>query len=120
MTVSYEQLVLDHEMLEIGYRLLEGFAVNPETLALEVIARAAPRGDFLTDEHTLRHLRSGEHYQPTLSSRYSHDQWLEAGGKDVVARAQDKAQHILQTHHPLPLAAPVQRELNAILAAAGR
>ncbi len=120
MTVSYEQLVLDQEMLEIGFRLLEGITVSPETLALEVIERAAPRGDFLTDEHTLKHLRSGEHYQPTLSSRYSHDQWLEAGGRDVVRRAKERAQQILSTHRPIPLEEPIQRELKAILAAAGR
>jgi trimethylamine--corrinoid protein Co-methyltransferase len=117
MAVSAEQLLIDHEILEICYRLLEGIEVNPETIAFDVIKSVGPRGNFLMEEHTLRYLRTGEHWPPKLSNRYGYDKWLGAGGRDVVQRAAQRAQEILKSHEPEPLEAQVRRELERILSA---
>jgi trimethylamine--corrinoid protein Co-methyltransferase len=120
MTVSYEQLIMDHEILEMTYRLLEGITVSPETIAYDVIKSVCPHGDFLMEEHTLKYMRSGEHWMPNLSNRYGYDQWKAKGGQDVVQRATDRARKILEAHQPEPLDVHVRKELEAIISAAGR
>jgi trimethylamine--corrinoid protein Co-methyltransferase len=117
MTVSYEQLILDHEIVEMAYRLLEGISVSPETIAYDVIKSVCPHGDFLMEEHTLKYMRGGEHWVPNLSNRYGYDQWAAKGGQDVVQRATERAREILGTHQPEPLDAHVRKELQQIISA---
>ncbi|GAH28474.1 unnamed protein product, partial [marine sediment metagenome] len=83
LTVSFEQLVLDNEMAGIVYRLVEGIEISPQTIALGVIKRVGPKGNFLEEPHTLKYLRSSEHWEPKLSSRCVYEKWIEDGGKDV-------------------------------------
>ncbi len=104
LTVSLEQLVMDAEMVEISRRLLAGVEVSDETLALDVIAAVGPRGDFLTQPHTLNHLRAGALWEAAVSNRSIHEQWLQQGSPDVVARARSRAAELLATHTPAPLA----------------
>lgn len=115
LTVSFEQLVLDHEMAGIVYRLLEGIEVSPETVALEVIKRVGPKGNFLEDPHTLKHLRSGEHWQPKLSNRSVYEKWMEDGGRDVVEKAREISKGILEHHQPKNLSEEVLSRLREII-----
>jgi trimethylamine--corrinoid protein Co-methyltransferase len=41
-------------------RIIRGIEINDDTLAFGVINRVGPKSEFLTDEHTLKHLRAGE------------------------------------------------------------
>jgi trimethylamine--corrinoid protein Co-methyltransferase len=119
MTVSCEQLLLDQEIVAMAYRLLEGLAVNRETIAFDAIKSVGPCGNFLMEEHTLKYVRSGEHWMPKLSNRHGYDQWKANGGKDVVQRATEQARQILEAHQPEPLDSRVRTELDRIIAAAG-
>jgi trimethylamine--corrinoid protein Co-methyltransferase len=119
MTVSYEQLILDQEIVGMAYRFLEGITVSPETLAYDVIKSVGPHGSFLMEEHTLKYMRSGEHWLPTLSNRRGYDQWKEKGGKDIVQQATERARQILETHQPEPLDTYVRQELHKIITSAG-
>ncbi len=117
MTVSLEQLLLDHEILAIAFRLLQGIEVNPETIALDVIKKVCPYGNFLMEDHTLKYMRSGEHWYPDISNRLTYDQWQEQGALTVVEQAHEAAVRILQSHHAQPLDAAVQRELSQLIEA---
>jgi trimethylamine--corrinoid protein Co-methyltransferase len=120
MTVSLEQLMIDHEILELTYRLLEGISVTPDTIAYEVIKAVCPQGNFMMEEHTLKHLRSGEHWLPHLANRYGYDQWRIGGAPDVVRRATERVRQILAVHRPEPLDEAVQKELQRIISAVER
>jgi len=111
---SYEQYIIDNEMLGMVARVLEGIRVTPETLSFEQIKEVGPRGNFMGLRHTLDHIRK-EHYLPRLFDRSTHDAWEEAGGKDIRDVAREKAREILATHQVEPLAAEVQEELQAII-----
>jgi trimethylamine:corrinoid methyltransferase-like protein len=50
-----------------------------------------------------------------LSNRAARDEWLENGGLDIRAKARAEAKRILDTHHPKPLDAEVQRKLQQIV-----
>jgi trimethylamine--corrinoid protein Co-methyltransferase len=68
LTVSYEKLVIDDEILGMCQRVLRGIEVNDETLATDLIVEKGPGSDYLAEEHTVRHMR-GEFFMPTLANR---------------------------------------------------
>ena len=51
-TGSLEMLTLCDEMIGWVSKMANGVNVDDDTLALELIQRAAPTNDFLTDPHT--------------------------------------------------------------------
>jgi trimethylamine---corrinoid protein Co-methyltransferase len=118
MSFDPVQLVIDDELMRIAGRWSQGAATDAESLALEVIERVGPGGQFLDDDHTIHHMRSGELLDTALFVRGTRETWLAAGAKDLEARARDRAQSILATHEVEPLPAEVSRELDRILASA--
>jgi trimethylamine--corrinoid protein Co-methyltransferase len=72
LTVSYEKLIVDDEILGMCQRVLRGIEVNDETLATELMIEKGPGQDFLAERHTQRYMRS-EFFTPRLASRESRD-----------------------------------------------
>jgi trimethylamine--corrinoid protein Co-methyltransferase len=73
LTVSYEKLVLDNEILGMSQRVLRGIEVNDDTLAVDLILEKGPGRDYLGEEHTIRHMRK-EFFVPTLANRDPREQ----------------------------------------------
>jgi trimethylamine--corrinoid protein Co-methyltransferase len=111
---SYEQLMLDVEILGIVKTMLRGIRVDEETLALDVIREVGPGGDFLTQPHTRRHMR--ELWQARYMDRRPYGQW-EADPRAVQGMALRRAQELLNNHHPEPLDPAVDAELSRIIGA---
>jgi trimethylamine--corrinoid protein Co-methyltransferase len=114
LLTSYEQYVIDNEMLGMVSRVLEGIRVTPETLSFEQIKEVGPRGNFMGLRHTLNHIRT-EHYLPQLFDRNTYDTWEMRGAKDIRDVARERAREILATHEVKPLPKEVQEELKAII-----
>jgi trimethylamine---corrinoid protein Co-methyltransferase len=109
------QLVIDDELLEYAKRWLRGIEVNDETLAVDVINRVGPHGDFFSDEHTVDLLHAGHVLDRPLAERESQRQAWEASGKKTLeSRAREKANSILAAHEVPPLPDDVLRELATI------
>jgi len=102
MAMSYDQLVIDCEIVKMTRRLMDGIAFDAGRLAVEVIEAVGPGGTFLNQRHTLKYLR-GETSTSTLFDRDMYDNWAARGGKDVVARAHEEALRILESHKAAPL-----------------
>jgi trimethylamine--corrinoid protein Co-methyltransferase len=115
LTVSYEQLVIDDEILGYIYRLAKGIEVNPQTIATDLIKRVGPTASFLKEAHTLRNLKL-EHWMPSVSCRSTHARWSQRGRKDVVTVAKEKAEKILREHQPDRLDQETLQRLNRITA----
>ena len=86
LTADFEQFVLDLDMLASMERLLAGFPVDEESLALDAIAATGPGGSFLMADHTLAHFRATNGTSPLLDSR-PYDVWQEEGAANVLQRA---------------------------------
>ena len=114
MTVSFEQYVIDNEIIGMAKRMQRGFEVNSETLALDVVKQVGPGGNFMAQEHTLRHMRS-ELFQPILSDRDGWEKWSAAGSPDTRDRARKLAGSYLANHEPEGLTPTQEKEiLNSI------
>ena len=112
ITASYEQYVIDNEIIGMVMRALKGIEVSEDTLALEVIDKIGPGGNFLAEPHTVAHMRS-EFFFPKVSDRSSREKWLEEGGKDARQRAREIAINILTTHKPLAILQEVDKKIRS-------
>ena len=75
-------------------KAVEGIKVDDDTLALDLIKRVGPGGNFVTAKHTRRFMRS-EHYQPSLSDRNSREEWEAEGKKTTWEKAAETVQKIM-------------------------
>jgi trimethylamine--corrinoid protein Co-methyltransferase len=85
-------------------------------MALDVIDRVGPGGDYLGDRHTARHFRGV--WYPRLFDRRAHHAWTEAGEPTALERAREVAGEILATHAPVPLPPDVAAACRAVIARA--
>jgi trimethylamine--corrinoid protein Co-methyltransferase len=115
LTVSLEQLVVDNELFSYMKRLSSGIEVCDDTLALDIIEKVGPKGSYLGDDHTLRYLRSDEHWDPMISTREIYENWRVGGKKGIVDKANEKATSILQNHRVIELSTQKKREIQKVI-----
>jgi trimethylamine---corrinoid protein Co-methyltransferase len=84
LTVSYEKLVIDNEILGMCQRVLRGIEVNSETLGADLIVEQGPGGMFAAEVHTVQHMAE-EFYMPQLANREKRERMAE--GEDAYSRA---------------------------------
>nr|WP_250645166.1 trimethylamine methyltransferase family protein [Candidatus Formimonas warabiya] len=66
--MSYEKFIVDLEILGMVKRFLQGVNTDEESLAVSIIKSVGPGGEYLSNEHTMRHCRK-EPYLPFVSMR---------------------------------------------------
>jgi trimethylamine--corrinoid protein Co-methyltransferase len=111
-TISYEQMVIDDEIIAICMRAVKGIEVTEETLAEDVIRGVGAGGNFLANPHTMKHCRS-EFFYPTVGDRQSRKIWEKNGAKDTRQRAREKAKAILAEHQPAAIDDTVINDIKA-------
>ena len=111
---DYAKLLMDHEFGNNVRFMLQGVTVNCEEMALELIEEMGPGGSFLTHKHTFKRARTQSKYQ--LFDRTPFASWQKAGAKSLTERAYEKAADIIKTYEPVALPAPVQAEVDGLLA----
>jgi trimethylamine--corrinoid protein Co-methyltransferase len=114
---SPASIVMSNEIIGWVKRMIRGFSITPELLGLDVIKAVGPGGDYLAEEHTLKHYRS-ELWRPRLSNRDDPDTWAAKGGKDFGERLAEETVAILDSHTPEPLAPEIVAQIDAIVARA--
>jgi trimethylamine--corrinoid protein Co-methyltransferase len=101
-TGSLELIVITDEIISQVRRLAQGVPVNDETLAFDAICDVGYTGEFLTHEHTAKHVRSVQ-WQPQLISRSGFEKWEADGSKSFLDRAHQRLEGILKSHSPIEL-----------------
>lgn len=114
MTMSYESLLIDQEIVRMIRRVLQGIVVNKETIALDVIKKVGPNGNYLGERHTLKHMRS-ELSTTTLINRKMRENWEKAGAKDMAQVANEQAREILETYKATPLPNHVAKRIHDLV-----
>jgi trimethylamine--corrinoid protein Co-methyltransferase len=113
LTTSPEMIVFAAEMISMMRHFMSGVSLDAESLALEVIHKVGPGGDFLTARHTLKHFRAL--WQPELFDRRRAEEWVAAGGERLGQRLGEKTVSIIDSHQPEPLPDHVREEIEYIL-----
>lgn len=111
---SREMVVICDELVHMIKRILAGFTINDDTLALDVIREVGPGGMFLDHEHTIEHFRD-EMFFPNLFRRQTINQWLQSGGMMIHEVAHERVGEILAKAGPVSLPPGADAELERIL-----
>jgi trimethylamine---corrinoid protein Co-methyltransferase len=94
-TGSVEMLIACDELAAMSTKFAAGIDVTNETIAVDVIRRAAPDNTFLTDPHTLARYET-EMWMPNLFQRNSLENWQEEGQAHIRTRLKDRLSDILR------------------------
>lgn len=113
ITYDYAQMVMDNEMARMIKTAVCGISVSDDTLAIDVIKQVGTAGNFISEEHTFKHMRTQS--KSNVIDRRMRDVWLADGGKDFSERAYEVARSILENYKPTNLPENVQAELRAIV-----
>ena len=95
--ISYEQFIIDNEILGMVHRILTGIEVNDETLAVQCIEKVGPGGNFVTEDHTMDQMFR-EYFYPGLAVRMNFDQWEQQNKPTPLTRANECLQIWKQEH----------------------
>ncbi|MFO8010429.1 MAG: trimethylamine methyltransferase family protein [Dehalococcoidia bacterium] len=93
-SISYEQYVIDNEMIGMIRRVIEGIRLDDSTLAYDVIEKVGPGGNYVMEEHTVDHMMD-EFFYPSLSVRCNFDVWEERGRPDMLSRSREMVEQTL-------------------------
>ncbi|MBF0277067.1 MAG: trimethylamine methyltransferase family protein [SAR324 cluster bacterium] len=113
LTISPAQAVIDNEIISYVRRYLRGIEVNPETLAVDVVRSVGIGGNFLAEDHTVRHFRN-EFFEPSLLLRESREPWKRAGSKPLAQKAEEVAEKLVKKEMPASLSEDEARELRKL------
>ena len=97
LLASFEQLLVDHEIVGQILHIMKGVTVDAEHLALDVIREVGVGGNYLAQEHTCRHFRDEMHFTG-IADRRTWEGWTSAGGKSIVERAAERWPEIVAGH----------------------
>ena len=112
-------IVMCAEIISYVKRIIRGFDMSREMMAIDVIRQAGPAGSFLTQRHTADYYRQ-ELWQPKFANRDTPKTWMDKGGQSYEEIVTRKALEILATHQSEPLAEGVLQKINEIAKRAER
>lgn len=114
MILYPEQLILDNAVAMDVYTMYKKFEFQDLDVSLDVIKAVGPKGHFLREKHTRKHIRDF-HYSPIFRQ-------LDAAGSLREPRevAIEEFKKIYNTHNPEPLPDSALKEMDQIVAAADR
>jgi trimethylamine---corrinoid protein Co-methyltransferase len=115
VTASLEQLVIDDEISGILRRFMQGIDFDEDKWGMDAIREAGPGGEFLSSDHTMKYLRSGEHRLNELSLRLPLRKWNGTGRPDIVSSARGRVKAIMAEHRVPPLGSAVKSEIARII-----
>ena len=114
LLVSYEQCLIDEEIIGAAFRIARGFDVTDYTLSVDLLSRVGPLGKhFLTQKETREFYRQVR-WEPTLTDRNTWDAWERAGAKSMRQRANELARKILAEERPMPVTKEQAEEIERI------
>jgi trimethylamine---corrinoid protein Co-methyltransferase len=99
-SISYEQFIIDNEILGMVHRLLKGVDVNEGTLAVETINAVGPGGNYVMETHTVEHMFD-QFFYPKHAIRMNFDRWEEQGKPTPLTNANELVRTWLKEVEPV-------------------
>ncbi|MFO8054520.1 MAG: trimethylamine methyltransferase family protein [Bacteroidales bacterium] len=109
---SLESLVLNQEMMGMVKQFGKGINTDDDHLALDLIEKQGPGGEFVTTDHTFKYWK--EWYLPELQDRSDYETWKNNGSKTMGDRVRERTANLLENHHPPQMDEKLVAELKKI------
>lgn len=114
VTFSPVQLVIDNEIAGCVRRIVDGFAVNDETLAFDVVKEVGVGGEFISHAHTLDNYQN-EFHLSKLFERFAYGTWEASELKGIEQKAAARARDLMARELEPVLSAEQEAEIDAIV-----
>lgn len=86
LTVSYEKLITDSEVLKMIEHMCKPFSISTDDIGYDAVAAMSPGGHFFGCDHTMKRYQT-EFYQHLVSDLSNYGTWKDNGSKDTNHRA---------------------------------
>jgi len=111
---SIDEMIIEDEMIAYIRRVLNGFEVNDETIALDTIKKVGRDGNFLVEDHTLKYFKK-DRWFPTIYNRFDYDNWAKQKDKTLLEKSQKKMKDILDKETKVYLSKEQEKDLRKII-----
>lgn len=115
LTVSYEKLITDVEMLQMIAELCHAVDASDAEIGLDALAEVQPGGHFFAAGHTMARYRDA-FYEPLVHDWSNFGTWTERGAKDASTRATELWRAILDAPSPVAVDATRLGDLDDFIA----
>ncbi len=106
--------VIDDDIANNIGRIMEGFDITDDKIALDLIDKTGPKDSYLSTKHT-RTLWKEEDFKTKVFEKTSYNAWINGGKKTIVDNAKERMEQILSTYKPKPLTEDQDKEIDKIL-----
>lgn len=110
LTQSFDMMVMTNEVLGMVKRVKDGIKVDDDHLAVHLIDKVGPGGNYLAEPHTVKYFRS-EFWMPEFMNRENYESWIEGGSRSLEERANKRVKSILANHKVTPLEERAKEEI---------
>jgi len=105
----------DNELMAYVKRMARGLEISPDTLAADLVHTVQPGGNFLAEEHTVKHLRRELWLPGTTWNRQAFGPWESAGQPAMADRLRTEMQRLLKSPPSAPLTPGLAHALDEIV-----
>jgi trimethylamine--corrinoid protein Co-methyltransferase len=112
LSISYDKLIMDNELLGMCERVIRGIEVTDETLAIDLIEEIGPGGNFIAQAHTIMNMMD-EFYDPSLADRTLYEEWKTSGRLSMKDRARKKLEELMDFHNPCYIDEAKEKEIRS-------
>ncbi len=122
--LSYEQMIIDNDIVGRAISVARKLPVTKETIHLDMIkdvgilGMGAKKGSYLGERATMTEVR--EFFQSMIFTSEPFDQWEAKGKKDELTLAKEKSDWILKNHETAKLDRDVSKRLDAVMKRAAK
>jgi trimethylamine--corrinoid protein Co-methyltransferase len=107
--VSPAYMVMVNEILHMVNQYIKGIEVSEDTMAVDLIDKVGPGGNFVTEKHTMDNFR--DVWYSDLFDRSIYAKWKAAGSKEFSDRLREKTLKAME-HRTEPLSPEIINELD--------
>jgi trimethylamine--corrinoid protein Co-methyltransferase len=112
---SLEMMVIGNEVFDDVFRFMRGIDVDDGRLAVSLIDKVGHMGNFLSQAHTMDHVRKEEIRISSLWDKRTSDRAAKEGFKPIQEAARERVKKILDEHVPEPLDGDVEKAVGQVL-----
>jgi len=112
--ISLDSAVIQNELFAQVTHLSKKISVNENTLAIDAIKNSVTGSNFLSEEHTLKNIKTDFRYSD-IGSHQNYEEWEAKGCSDGLHQSAFKAREILKNYNQHNLTAQQENKINEIL-----
>ncbi|UYV37071.1 trimethylamine methyltransferase family protein [Rhodobacteraceae bacterium D3-12] len=114
LSMSYEKLVMDCDLLGALHSYLQGMEVSEETLGFDALAEGGPGEHMFGCQHTLRHYQTA-YWDSALDDNRTWETWAEDGKVDMATRAYQRWTTTLERYEAPAIDPAIDAALRAFM-----